>query len=88
VGYQTYVQGLPWELKHPIPVADYTGELEPQFEPDPSVRDALFWTRERFWQEWKSGKPMLGVVRVGDVGEFQGDQVLYRSRKYVLVKNW
>src|SRR5204862_167980 len=63
VGYQTYIQGLPWALKSPVPVADYTGELEPQFERDPKVRESLFWTREKFWSEWKSGKRVLAIVR-------------------------
>jgi 4-amino-4-deoxy-L-arabinose transferase-like glycosyltransferase len=88
VGYQAYVQGLPWELKHPIPVADYVGELEPQFEPDPRVRDALFWARERFWREWKSGNKILAVVRLRDVDQFRGDRTVYRSRKYWLIANF
>jgi len=88
VGYQSYVQGLPWELKHPIPLADYVGELEPQFERDSRVRDTLFWTRERFWKEWKNGKRMVAVVRPRDLEEFSGDRIVYRSRKYVLVSNW
>ena len=88
VGYQSYVQGLPWELKHPIPLADYVGELEPQFERDLRVREALFWTRERFWSEWRSGKRMVAVVRPRDVEEFGGDRIVYQSRKYFLVSNW
>ncbi len=88
VGYQSYVQGLPWELKHPIPLADYVGELELQFERDPLVRDALIWTREKFWREWRSGKRMVAVVRPSDLEEFGGDRIVYRSRKYVLVSNW
>ena len=88
VGYQSYVQGLPWELKRPIPLADYVGELEPQFERDPRVRDALFWTRERFWKEWKSGKKMIAVVRPRDLGEFQGGRIIHRGRKYWLVANF
>ena len=31
VGYQAYLQGLPLALASPIPLADYVGELEPQF---------------------------------------------------------
>src|SRR5262249_34179799 len=88
VGYQSYVQGLPWELKHPIPVADYVGELEPQFEPDPRLREALFWTCERFWMDWKSGKKMIALARLGDLEEFRGDPILYRGRKYFLVSNF
>jgi 4-amino-4-deoxy-L-arabinose transferase-like glycosyltransferase len=88
VGYQSYVQGLPWELKHPIPLADYVGELEPQFERDPHARDALFWTREKFWSEWRSGKRMVAVVRPRDVEEFTGARLLHRTRKYFLIANF
>jgi 4-amino-4-deoxy-L-arabinose transferase-like glycosyltransferase len=88
VGYQAYVQGLPWELKHPIPVADYVGELEPQFERRPGVREALFWSRESFWKEWRSGKKILAVARTRDVEEFRGDRIVYRSRKYWLIANF
>lgn len=70
VGYQTYVQGLPWTFKSPVPLADYVGELEPQFEPRAEVREALFWSREKFWSEWKSGRRLLAVVRHRDLPEF------------------
>ncbi|HEY6928563.1 MAG TPA: glycosyltransferase family 39 protein, partial [Thermoanaerobaculia bacterium] len=56
VGYRSFTPGLPWELSRPVPVADYLGELEPSFESDAAVRESLFWTRERFWSEWKSGR--------------------------------
>ncbi len=92
VCYQTYIQGLPWALKSPVPVADYTGELEPQFEPDPKVRQALFWTREKFWSEWKSGKRALAVIRPGDLREFEKSEipvrVLARAPKHFLIANY
>jgi len=92
VGYQTYIQGLPWALKSPVPVADYTGELEPQFERDPKVRESLFWTREKFWSEWKSGKRVIAVVRRGDLKEFQQAGVparfLASAPKHVLLANY
>jgi len=91
VGYQTYIQGLPWALKSPVPVADYTGELELRFERDPKVRDSLFWTREKFWSEWKSGNRVIAVVRGSDLKEFQQAgvpaRVLASTPKYVLVAN-
>jgi 4-amino-4-deoxy-L-arabinose transferase-like glycosyltransferase len=91
VGYQTYIQGLPWALKSPVPVADYTGELEPQFERDPKVRESFFWTREKFWSEWKSGKRVIAVVRRGDLREFQQAgapaRVLASAPKHVLIAN-
>jgi 4-amino-4-deoxy-L-arabinose transferase-like glycosyltransferase len=92
VGYQTYIQGLPWALKSPVPVADYTGELEPRFERDPKVREALFWTREKFWSEWKSSKRVIAVVRAGDLREFQTAgvpaRVLARAPKHFLLANY
>jgi hypothetical protein len=91
VGYQTYIQGLPLALRSPVPVAAYTGELEPQFEPDPRVRESLFWTREKFWSEWKSGKKLIAVVRRSDVKEFQQAgvpaRVLASAPKHVLIAN-
>jgi 4-amino-4-deoxy-L-arabinose transferase-like glycosyltransferase len=90
--YQTYIQGLPLALKSPVPVADYTGELEPQFEQDPKVRGALFWTREKFWSEWKSGKRYVAVVRPGDLREFEKSdipaRVVTRSPKHFLIANY
>ena len=92
VGYQTYIQGLPWALKSPVPVADYTGELEPQFERDPSVRESLFWTREKFWSEWKSGKKLIAVVRANDLREFEAAgvpaRVLAHAPKHLLLANF
>jgi 4-amino-4-deoxy-L-arabinose transferase-like glycosyltransferase len=91
VGYQTYIQGLPLALKSPVPVADYTGELEPQFERDPKVRESLFWTREKFWSEWKSGKRLIAVVRRGDLKEFQQTgvpaRILASAPKHFLIAN-
>ena len=91
VGYQAYIQGLPWALESPVPLAGYVGELEPQFERRAEVRDFLFWTRERFWSEWKSGRPYAAVIRSRDLKEFQGSgvpvRVLARAPKYFLLTN-
>ena len=88
VGYRSYAQGLPWELKHPIPVADYVGELEPEFERRPGVRESLFWSRARFWEEWRSGRRILALVSPQDLAEFQGNRVVLTARKYSLVANY
>jgi 4-amino-4-deoxy-L-arabinose transferase-like glycosyltransferase len=69
VGYRDYLNGLSWELKSPIPVAAYRGELEPEFEARVEVRDALFWSGERFWTAWKSGRPVVALVRMRDLVE-------------------
>jgi 4-amino-4-deoxy-L-arabinose transferase-like glycosyltransferase len=92
VCYQTYIQGLPWTLKSPVPVADYIGELEPQFEQDPKVREALFWTREKFWSEWKSGKRYAAVIRPGDLREFEKSgipaRLIARAPRHFLLVNF
>jgi 4-amino-4-deoxy-L-arabinose transferase-like glycosyltransferase len=69
VGYKDYVNGVSLALATPIPVAAYVGELEPLFETRAEVRDALVWSRERFWSEWKSSRPLLALVRLQDVVE-------------------
>jgi 4-amino-4-deoxy-L-arabinose transferase-like glycosyltransferase len=69
IGYKDYVNGVSWELKAPLPVASYRGELEPEFETRPEVRDALVWSGERFWALWKSERPVLALVRLQDLVE-------------------
>jgi hypothetical protein len=73
---------------HPVPLADYLGELEPWFEPNPSVRESLFWTRERFWSEWKSGRRIVALVSTPDLAEFRSSRMLLVSRKYSLASNY
>ena len=75
VGYQAYLQGLPLALESPVPLADYVGELEPQFERRPEVREALFWTREKFWSQWRSGKRYAALIRRRDLPEFEDSAV-------------
>jgi 4-amino-4-deoxy-L-arabinose transferase-like glycosyltransferase len=69
VGYKTYLNGVSWELKTALPVADYRGELEPEFETRPEARDALFWSKEHFWQVWRSDRPVVALVRMRDLVE-------------------
>ncbi len=91
-GYQTYLQNFPWELRSPVPLADYVGELEPQFERRPEVREALFWTREKFWSEWRSGRRYVALVRKRDLPEFQSSgipvRVLDSGQKHLLLANY
>jgi 4-amino-4-deoxy-L-arabinose transferase-like glycosyltransferase len=90
--YQTYLQNFPWELRSPVPLADYTGELEPQFERRPGVREGLFWTREKFWSEWRSGRRYVALVRQSDLREFQTagvpERILARGPKHFLLANY
>ncbi|HEY3203157.1 MAG TPA: glycosyltransferase family 39 protein [Thermoanaerobaculia bacterium] len=69
VAYRDYVNGISWELKSPIPVAAYRGELEPEFEEHSAVREALFWSDETFWASWGS-RPLVALVRTKDLSTF------------------
>ena len=92
VGYRDYLNGISWELRTPIPVADYKGELEPEFETDPAVRAALFWDRERFWAAWQSGRPVVALVRLGDLVELMTARpparVVRYSGRHAIVANF
>jgi len=92
VGYQAYLQGLPLALESPVPLADYIGELEPQFERRPEIREALFWTREKFWSQWRSGEPYATLIRRRDLKEFETSgvpaRVLASSPKHLLLRNY
>ncbi len=92
VGYQAYLQGLPLALESPIPLADYVGELEPQFERRPEVREALFWTREKFWSQWRSGNRYAAFIRRRDLPEFETSgvpaRVLASTPKNLLLANF
>ncbi len=92
VGYRDYLNGLSWELRTPIPVAAYKGELEPEFETDPAVRAALFWDRERFWAAWQGGRPVVALVRLGDLVELMKAsppaRVVRYSGRHAIVANF
>jgi hypothetical protein len=92
VGYKNYLNGVSWELKTPIPVAAYKGELEPEFETNPEVREALFWDRERFWTAWQSGRPVVALVRLKDLVELMTAsppaRVVRYSGRHAIVANF
>src|SRR5450432_3466939 len=92
VAYKTYLNGVSWELKTPIPVADYRGELEPDFESRTEARDALFWSKERFWQAWKSDRPVVALVRMKDLVELMTAappaRVVRYSGRHAIVANF
>ena len=70
VSYRAYFQGLPWGLSATVPVADYRGELEDWWLPETARRE-IFWTRERFWNEWRSGRPVVALLPVRDRDDFR-----------------
>jgi 4-amino-4-deoxy-L-arabinose transferase-like glycosyltransferase len=90
VGYRCYLQGFPWRLSAVMPVADYRGELEDWWLPE-ERRQEIFWSRDRFWKEWGSGRPLVALVRVRDRGDFEGAQPPARflecRRKHCVVSN-
>lgn len=92
VGYRAYLNGVSWELRSPIPVAGYRGELEPQFETRPQTREALFWSEDRFWERWRSGQPLVVLVRLRDLVSLMTVQpparVVRWAGKYAVVANW
>jgi 4-amino-4-deoxy-L-arabinose transferase-like glycosyltransferase len=91
VAYRTYLNAFSWELKTPIPVADYTGELEPEFERRADVRAGLFWPKDRFWNEWASGRPLVVLARQREKDLFENAEprgrILAEERKYLVVTN-
>ena len=84
--------GVSLELETPIPVAAYLGELEPGFETDDAKRDALVWSRERFWSVWQSDRPILALVRLQDLVEMMTAtppaRVVRYAGKHALVANY
>ena len=92
VAYRCYLNGVSWELRSPIPVVDYTGELEPDFEPWQETREALFWSASRFFAAWKSGKPLVALIRLRDLVPLMKVEpparVVRFSGKYAVVANW
>ena len=91
VGYRCYLQGFPWRLGAVMPVADFRGELEDWWLPEDRRRE-IFWSRDRFWEEWRSGRPLVALVRVRDRSDFDGAQpparVLECRRKHCVVANF
>jgi 4-amino-4-deoxy-L-arabinose transferase-like glycosyltransferase len=92
VGYRAFLNGLTWELKFPIPVVDYRGELEPEFETRPGAREALFWPNEKFRAAWRSNKPLLALVRLTDLVPLMTAvppaRVVRYSGRYAIVANF
>lgn len=69
VTYHTYLHGLPWELKEPVPMASWVGELRPAYERD--TDHPLFWQEPTFWHRWNSGEKLIVLTRAKDRSEFR-----------------
>jgi 4-amino-4-deoxy-L-arabinose transferase-like glycosyltransferase len=91
VCYRTYLQGFPWTLRAVLPVAAHKGELEDWWLP-PDRRGDIFWTAERFWSEWSSGRPLVALTRVRNRADFEGStpkgRFLDCRGKWCVVANW
>ncbi|MGH7634549.1 MAG: hypothetical protein ACRENC_12515, partial [Gemmatimonadaceae bacterium] len=86
VSYKCYPQLLPWVLQHPIVVADFTDELGSDGVRPPS----LFWSGTEFWRRWRSGEPMVVVVKrrtLAEMADSTAFTTLAGNRKYVVVSN-
>ena len=92
VGYRTYLNTFSWELKTPIAVADYRGELTPEFEHRSEVRESLFWDKGRFWNTWAGGRPLVVLVRQRDRELFENAtppaRILAEEARHLLVANF
>ena len=90
VGYRSYLQGLPWGLEKVVPVAEFQGELEAWWLPEPRRRE-IFWPAGKFWEEWDSGTPLVVLVRAADRGAFSEGRapahVLACRRKHCVLTN-
>lgn len=90
VSYRCYPQEFPWVLRHPIAVADYVDELGSDGVRSP----ALFWSRDEFWRRWRSGEPMVVVVKRRARAEFaaagagEPATALAANRTYVVLANF
>jgi len=69
VTYHTYLHGLPWELKEPVPMASWVGELRPAYERN--IGHPLFWQEPAFWHRWNSGEKLIVLARAKDRSEFR-----------------
>ncbi|MEP6800543.1 MAG: phospholipid carrier-dependent glycosyltransferase [Acidobacteriota bacterium] len=91
VSYRTYVQGFPWNLKSIVPLVDHTGELEAWWLPE-GRRHEIFWSREEFWNRWRSGERLVVVLRSRDAGDFDTAvppaTLLAERGKHRVVANW
>ena len=87
VAYRCYPQSVAWTLRHPIAVADYTGELGS----DGARPAALYWPATEFWRRWSSGDRLVVVVRRRARAEFDASghpgRALAANRDYVVLTN-
>ncbi|MEO8433110.1 MAG: phospholipid carrier-dependent glycosyltransferase [Acidobacteriota bacterium] len=92
VGFRTYLQTFPWELRTPIPVAQFTGELEPSWLSERD-RSRIFWSREEFFRRWSSGERWVVLVKSRDADvDFRdvrpAPRLVAERRKYRVVANF
>lgn len=96
VAYRTYPQSFPWELRHPIVVADYIDELGSDGIRPPS----LYWSASELRARWAAGESLVVVTRPRSVPHLVGDEAdppgarpagapvtIAANREYVVVTN-
>lgn len=91
VAYRTYLHGFPWELKSPLTLVEPGGEIGRALTAASAGDEAICWPGEKFWREWRAGRPLLVVVRERDLGDFylrgEPPRLLARARGHFLLSN-
>jgi 4-amino-4-deoxy-L-arabinose transferase-like glycosyltransferase len=60
VFYQCFSQSLPWELRHPVPLAgDHYDELQIEW----GKPESLFWSEKYFWQHWNTDERIVVLLK-------------------------
>jgi hypothetical protein len=92
VSYRTFLKGLPWLLKSPVPFVDAGGELAEGTKAIRSSDDPIAWTEARFWKRWEDDRPLLALVKETDLAAFERRGggvpfIIARARRHLLVSN-
>jgi 4-amino-4-deoxy-L-arabinose transferase-like glycosyltransferase len=93
VSYRTFMKGLPWLLRSPVPVVDPGGELAAGVLTIAAADSPLLWTEERFWLRWRSDGKVLALVNERGIDSFERTAgsvpfIVARARRHLLVSNF
>ncbi len=90
VSYRTFVRGLPWEMKSVVPVVGSGGEISEQLGAKTPAEP--FWSADKLWQTWTSGRPLIVLVREFDLKDFDradvSPHILGRDGRWFLISNF
>ena len=93
VSYRTFMKGLPWLMKAPVPFVDPGGELAEGAATIGDPESPLAWTEARFWERWHRGGRLLAMVSERAISEFERNAggapfIVARARRQLLVSNF